>query len=90
MSHSHVEIYTSPTCPDCATLKRWLTAQGIHYQGIHYVERDLTNPRIADEARRRTGPRIAPITLVDGKAIWGTAAEQLPRLRRLLATDHAL
>jgi glutaredoxin len=84
MSHSHVEIYTTSTCPDCATLKRWLTAQD-----VHYVERDLTNPRIADEARRRTGLRIAPITLVDGKAIWGTAAEQFPRLRRLLAADHA-
>lgn len=85
MSHSPVEIYTTPTCPDCATLKHWLTAQG-----IHYVERDLTIPRIAHEARQRTGLRIAPITLVDGKAIWGTAAEQLPRLRRLLAADHAL
>jgi glutaredoxin len=83
MSHSHVEIYTTPTCPDCATLKRWLTAQG-----VPFIERDLTNPRIADEARRRTGLRIAPITIVDGKAVWGTAAEQLPRLRKLLATDH--
>jgi glutaredoxin len=83
MSHSHVEIYTTPTCPDCATLKRWLTAQG-----VHYVERDLTNSRIAEEARGRTGLRIAPITLVDGKAIWGTAVDQLPRLRRLLAADH--
>jgi glutaredoxin len=75
---------TTPTCPDCATLKRWLSSQG-----IHFVERDLTNPRIANEARRRTGLRIAPITLVDGKAIWGTAADQLPRLQRILAADHA-
>lgn len=84
MSHSHVEIYTTPNCPDCATLKHWLAAQG-----IHYVERDLSNPGVAEAARRRTGLRIAPITVVDGTAIWGTAAEQLPRLRRLLAADHA-
>ena len=83
MSHSHIELYTTPTCPDCATLKRWLDAQG-----LTYIERDLTRPRIADEARRRTGLRIAPITVVDGKAIWGTAADQIPRLRRLLAVEH--
>jgi glutaredoxin len=85
MTHSHIEIYTTPACPDCATLKRWLNAQG-----VTYIERDLTNPRISDEARRRTGLRIAPITVIDGKAIWGTAAEQIPRLRRLLAADHVV
>jgi len=47
MSHSHVEIYTTPTCPDCATLKRWLTAQG-----VPFIERDLTNP----PHRRRCAP----------------------------------
>ncbi len=83
MTHSHIEIYTTPICPDCASLKRWLDAQG-----VSYVERDLTKPRIADEARRRTGLRIAPITIVDGKAVWGTVAEQIPRLRRMLAADH--
>jgi P-type Cu+ transporter len=85
MSHSPIDIYTTPTCPDCATLTRWLSAQG-----IHFVERDLSNPRIADAVRRRNGLRIAPITLFDGKANWGTTAEQLPRLRRLLAADQAL
>jgi glutaredoxin len=83
MTHAHVELYTTPTCPDCATLKRWLAAQG-----VSYIERDLTNPRIAEEARRRTGLRIAPITIVDGKAFWGTAADQIPRLRQLMAADH--
>lgn len=84
MSHSAIEIYTTPTCPDCLALKRWLDAQG-----LIYVERDLTRPHVADEARRRTGLRVAPITLVDGKAIWGTAAEQIPRLRKRLALGHA-
>jgi glutaredoxin len=79
MSYNHVEIYTTPTCPDCRILKLWLDIQGIPYQ-----EHDLTNPRIADEARRRTGVRVAPITIVDGHAYWGAASTQITRLKPLL------
>lgn len=79
MSQNQIELFTTPTCPDCAILKRWLDAQG-----VAYIERDLRNPRIEDEARRRTGLRIAPITIVDGKALWGPVADQIARLRPLI------
>ena len=84
MSHNNVELFTTPTCPDCANLKRWLDAQG-----VVYVERDLRNPKIADQARNRTGVRIAPITIIDGKALWGPVAGQIARLRPLIAAAHA-
>jgi glutaredoxin len=84
MSHNHIELFTTTTCPDCAVLKRWLEAQG-----LVYIERDLRNPRIADEARRRTGLRIAPITIIDGKALWGPVANQIARLRPLIGVAHA-
>ena len=41
----HILIYTTPTCPDCHALKRWLAQQGLAYE-----ERDLTDPKIAEEA----------------------------------------
>lgn len=72
MSHNHIELFTTPTRPDCAILKRWLDAQG-----LVYIERDLRKPRIADEARRRTSLRIAPITIIDGIALWGPVAYQI-------------
>ncbi|MES2845131.1 MAG: NrdH-redoxin [Pseudomonadota bacterium] len=70
--------------PDCAVLKRWLETEG-----LIYIERDLRNPRIADEARRRTGLRIAPITIIDGKALWGSVANQIARLRPMIGVSHA-
>ena len=84
MSHNQIELFTTPTCPDCAILKRWLDAQG-----LVYIERDLRNPSIADEARRRTGLRIAPITIIDGKAMFWPVADQIARLRPLIGVTHA-
>ncbi len=52
-----VEIYTTPTCPDCHQLKAWLTLNG-----VPFTERDLTDPAVAEEAKARTGVRVAPIT----------------------------
>lgn len=67
----HVLIYTTPTCPDCHALKRWLSQQGIAYE-----ERDLTDPRIADEAKARTGVRVAPITIIGSEIFYGTFQSQ--------------
>ncbi|WP_411755892.1 glutaredoxin family protein [Sinorhizobium meliloti] len=44
-SAPHILIYTTPTCPDCHVLKRWLSQRGMAYE-----ERDLTDPRIAEES----------------------------------------
>ena len=84
MSHTHIELFTTPTCPDCAILKRWLDAQG-----LAYIERDLRNPQIAEEARRRTGLRIAPITIIDGTALWGPVADQIARLCPMIGASNA-
>lgn len=79
-----IEVFSTPTCPDCLALKRWL-----HANGLPFVERDLRDPAVADKARRRTGLRIAPITIVDGKAVWGPFADQKPRLEILLGIARA-
>lgn len=83
MSHNNIELFTTPTCPDCAILKRWLDAQG-----VVYIERDFRNPRIAEKALRRSGLRIAPITIIDGKTLWGPVANQIARLRPMIGAAH--
>jgi glutaredoxin len=85
-SHAHpwIEVFSTPTCPDCLALKRWLNANS-----LPFVERDLRDPAVADEARRRTGLRIAPITIVGGAVLWGTFADQKPRLEALLGIARA-
>lgn len=79
-----VIIYTTPTCPDCHALKIWLTNHGIAFE-----ERDLSDPAIAEEAKARTGVRVAPVTLVGDKVFYGTFAAQKPELAELLGLQQA-
>lgn len=75
-----VEIYTTPTCPDCCQLKDWLVRNG-----VPFTERDLTDPAVADEAKARTGVRVAPITVVGTNVYYGTFASQRQNLADLLS-----
>jgi len=78
-----IEIYTTPTCPDCLALKRWLAAEG-----IPFTDHDLRDPAVAEEAKRRTGVRVAPITVVDGIHIfYGTFPDQRPGIEAALAAQ---
>ena len=80
-----IEIYTTPTCPDCLALKRWLNTQS-----LPFVEHDLRELEIAEEAKRRTSVRVAPITIIDGKHIFfGTFAVQRPKIEALLDLTKA-
>ena len=66
-----VLLYTSPGCPDCAAVRRYLTEHGVEFE-----ERDVTRPEVAEEAKSRYGVRVAPITVIDGQASYGTFADQ--------------
>jgi glutaredoxin len=79
-----VLIYTTPSCPDCRALKRWLAEKG-----VAYVERDLSDPQVMNEAKERTGVRVAPITIIDDDIFYGTFAEQKPRLITALGLESA-
>jgi len=80
--HPRIEVFLLPTDPDSRALTGWLDAQG-----LTYAARDLSDPATAREAVARTGMRIAPLTLVDGRVVWGTAAEQQRRLQSILWRD---
>lgn len=79
-----VTVYTTPTCPDCRQLKAWLTTNGIPFE-----ERDLTDPDVVEEAKRRTGVRVAPITIVGDAVHYGTFVSQRPLLERALGLAEA-
>jgi glutaredoxin len=83
-SHPKVVIYTTPSCPDCRTLKSWLEQAGIAFE-----ERDLSAPAVMAEAKARTGVRVAPVTLVDGLVYYGTFASQQSRLAVALGLSSA-
>lgn len=79
-----VTIYTTPTCPDCRALKQWLGEGGISYE-----ERDLTDPAVAQEAKTRTGVRVAPITFVGEAFFFGPFASQRPQIEAALGLAKA-
>lgn len=74
-----VVIYTTPPCPDCLALKRWLEASGIPYE-----ERDLTDRAVMEEVKARTGMRVAPVTFVGDEFFYGTFADQRPKIAAAL------
>lgn len=79
-----VTIYTTPTCPDCHALKAWLRQHRIAFD-----ERDLTDPAVAVEARERTGVRVAPITIIGNRVVYGTFTHQKPLIEAHLFTEGA-
>ena len=84
-SPPHILIYTTPTCPDCHALKRWLAQQALTYE-----ERDLTDPQIAEEAKARTGVRVAPITIIGSDVFYGTFQNQKPSLIKALGLTQGM
>ncbi len=81
-AQTSIEIFTTPTCPDCLELKRWLDARG-----LTYLERDLRDPAIAEVAKVRTGLRIAPITLIGGQNFYGPFGDQLKGIENALGLN---
>jgi glutaredoxin len=76
---SQVIVYSTPTCPDCRTLKAWLASKGVSFQ-----VRDLSDPAVMDEAKRRFGVRVAPITEIGDWFVYGTFEDQKPALEARL------
>lgn len=74
-----VTVYSTPTCPDCRSLKNWLGRIG-----ITYAERDLTDEAVMIEAKNRFGVRVAPITQIGDWFTYGTFADQKPRIEARL------
>lgn len=70
-----VTVYTVPNCPDCHALKAWFAERD-----IAYAERDLRQPRVAEDTVARYGDRVAPITVMGAQLFYGTFIDQRPRL----------
>ena len=73
-----VELYRTRSCTDGQKVALWLWRAG-----VAHGDRDLSDPEVAAALRTRTRLGISPVVLVDGRAVWGTAEEQIRRLRRM-------
>jgi len=62
-----VRIFSTPICPYCMTLKRFLTEKGIEFESID-VSEDL---KAQDEMVEKTKQSTVPVIDIDGEFIVG-------------------
>ncbi len=72
-----IEVYTTPTCPYCTKLKKWLDNESIEYKTVDLSQ----NKDKAQKLIQKTGQRGVPQTLIkkDGeeKAVIGFNPEKI-------------
>ncbi len=71
-----VIVYTTPTCPWCQMVKRYLQARGIPYTEID-VSADYN---AAMEMVRKSGQTGVPVVEIDGEIVVGFDRERIDQL----------
>jgi len=66
-SNARVIVFSTPTCPYCQAVKRYLQQRGIPFKDID-VSRD---PIAARDMVRRSGQQGVPVIDINGKIIIG-------------------
>ncbi len=64
---NQVEVFTTPTCPYCTKIKKWMDSEGIEYKE-HNVAQDKKK---AKEMMKMSGERGVPQTKVGEEIIVG-------------------
>ncbi len=71
-----VTVYTTPTCPWCQMVKRYLQARGIPYTEIDVS----TDYNAAMEMIRKSGQTGVPVVEIDGEIVVGFDRERIDQL----------
>lgn len=56
---SKVVVYTSPSCGFCTMAKQYLNQIGVEFE-----EKDVSDPKVAEEAVEKSGQMGVPITFI--------------------------
>ncbi len=71
-----VVVYSTPTCPFCKNLKKYLDEKEVSYEVV-----DVTKERDkAKEVFQKTGHRSVPITLIDDEYVVGFKKDRINEL----------
>jgi len=74
-----VTVYTTPTCPYCDMVKKYLNSKNVSYSEV-----DVASDRqAASELVQRTGQQGVPQTDIDGSFVIGYNTKELDRLLNL-------
>ncbi len=75
MEHE-VIVYTTPTCPWCQMVKRYLDVRGIPYTEVDVSQ----NYQAAMEMIRKSGQTGVPVVEIDGQIVVGFDREMIDQL----------
>ncbi|MCF7803913.1 MAG: thioredoxin family protein [Candidatus Marinimicrobia bacterium] len=78
-SAHQVTVYTTPTCPYCTQVKRYLDEHNVRYSEVDVA----SNPAAAQELVQRTGQQGVPQTEIDGQFVIGYNTAEIDRLLNL-------
>ncbi len=68
-----VEVYSTPTCPHCDKVKKFLEENDVEYTEYNVQQ----NQEKAKEMIKKTGQRSVPVTRINGEIIIGSNIEEL-------------
>ncbi len=74
-----VIVFTTPTCPNCTTAKRYLRARGIRFNDVD-VSKD---PAAARDMVRRSGQQGVPVIQIGNRVVVGFNRAEIDRLLEL-------
>jgi len=75
-SAHRVTVFTTPTCPYCDMVKRYLASLDVPYSEVDVA----SDPSAAQELVARTGQQGVPQTEIDGKYVIGYNTAEIDRL----------
>jgi glutaredoxin-like YruB-family protein len=62
-----VKVYSTPSCPKCKQLKKFLSERGVEYEDINVA----SDPAAAQEMIEKSGQMAVPVIDINGKVIAG-------------------
>lgn len=71
-----IKIYSTPTCPHCRALKKYLDGKKIKYEDIDVTK----NQKALKEMIKKSGQMGVPVIDIEGKIITGFDREKLEKL----------
>lgn len=67
MSAKEVKVYSTPTCPWCKKVKKFLDDNGIKYQDFNVAEDKVARDEMISKAHQLA----VPTTFIDGEVVVG-------------------
>ena len=71
-----IKIYSTPTCPYCVALKKFLKEKGTEFENVNVAE----DAQAREEMIHKSGQMAVPVVDIDGKIIIGFDKEKISKL----------